>query len=511
MTPASPLQTVWPVGVVGLVWLWLCWRHRAAVRLTPTMLALAAVAFIVRLWWIPALGMHAYDGHEAEYWDLYRGMRAPTRGGTVMIPGMQWLWWLLGQVLPAWPKVPVVLMSAVGVASIGLVGGTIGLLGGRLAGIVAALVLIVSPAHAAWSSSAYNVILPFFFCSMATFSAAWSTRQPTVPLAMKLWVGTSLVLAVALRMDTGMVALLVVWWVLAEGRSGLTVLARLRAWVPAGGISVGLAAACIWPMIWPGGLPGDGERSVAIFNNITFLDVYGPFGGEPGLAVLLLAGIIVARERLALALSLVTFVIAHHLMMVTFDDFGERHALVALPGFAGLLGLAARHRLGQAAALAALGLSVLGVVDMSERYYGSEESFAALLEEGSYASLPRVDIAEVPPSECGWVAEDARVAADPVASHFNILRPEEATRLRGSDGCLRWCVDVQDWRWSSRGIRDRAQRLSHIYGLSPLHVVTDPDTGYACLVMDVGQRTVPIPGSKFEDHTAASRRDHPVP
>ena len=38
-----------------------------------------------------------------------------------------------------------------------------------------------------------------------------------------------------------------------------------------------MAGACIWPLIWPGGLPGDGERSVAIFNNLTFLDVYGPF------------------------------------------------------------------------------------------------------------------------------------------------------------------------------------------------------------------------------------------
>ena len=27
----------------------------------------------------PALDVHTYDGHEAEYWDLFRGMRAPTR------------------------------------------------------------------------------------------------------------------------------------------------------------------------------------------------------------------------------------------------------------------------------------------------------------------------------------------------------------------------------------------------------------------------------------------------
>jgi len=511
MTPVSPIQTVWPVGVVGLAWLWLCWRHRSAIRITPLMVGLGVAALAVRLWWVPALEAHTFDGHEAEYWDLFRGMRAPTRGGTVMIPAMQWVWWLLGHIMPAWSKLPVIFMGLVGVASIGLVGGTFGLLGGRLSGLVAALLLVVSPAHAAWSSSAYNVILPFFFCSVATFAAAWSTRQATVSFPLMLWVGTSLVLAVSTRMDTGMVGLLVVVWVLAEGQAGSTVWDRLRSWSGAGLLTILLAVACVWPMIWPGGLPGDGERSVAFFNNITFIEVYGPFGGDLGLAVLLLAVIIVARARVMLALSLVVFVVFHHLLMATFDDFGERHALVVLPAFAGILGLAARHRLGQAAAVVGLGLSIADTVDLSARYYGPEARFAELLERGEYADLPRVDIGEVPPSDCGWVAEDARVAASPVASHFNILRPEEVARLRGSGGCLRWCVDVQDWRWSSRGVRDRALRISHLYVLSPRHVVTDPDTGYACLVMDVGQRTVPIPGSQLEDNEAASRRDHPVP
>ena len=369
-------------------------------------------------------------------------------------------------------------------ASIGLVRGSFGLLGGRLAGPIAALILVANPAHAAWSSCAYNVILPFFFCAMATFSAAWSTRQDRVPFALKLWVGTSLILAVALRMDTGMIALPVVAWLLTQGHRG-TVLQQLRSWAPAGALTLLMAGACIWPMIWPGGLPGDGERSVAIFNNITFLQVYGPFGGEAGLALLLLATIVVARERATLAWSLVAFAVAHHLMMATFDDFGERHALVALPAFAGVLGLASRHLFGRAAALVALGLSVAGTADLSERYYGSEDAFVALLDGEDYADLPRVDIREVPPSDCGWVAEDPRVAANPVASHFNILRPEEVASLRGSDGCLRWCVDVQDWRWSSRGIRDRAQRLSHIYVLSPRHVVTDPGTGYALSLIHI--------------------------
>ena len=246
---------------------------------------------------------------------------------------------------------------------------------------------------------------------------------------------------------------------------------------------------------------------MAIFN-ITFLDVYGPFR-KAGLALMLLAGIVVARERAVLALTLVGFAAAHHVMMASFDGFGERHALVALPAISGLIGLASRHLLGLAAAVVALGLSVAGTADLSARYYGDEDTFVALLEQGEYAELPRLDIRDVPPKDCGWVAEDARVAADPVASHFNVLRPEEEASLRGSDGCLRWC-GCPRLRWSFAA-SETAPSACRTSLLTPRHVVTDPGTGYACLVMDVGQRTVPIPGSQLEDHEAASRRDHPVP
>ena len=43
------------------------------------MIALAVLAFGVRPAG-PALDVHTYDGHEAEYWDLFPGMRA-ARGG----------------------------------------------------------------------------------------------------------------------------------------------------------------------------------------------------------------------------------------------------------------------------------------------------------------------------------------------------------------------------------------------------------------------------------------------
>jgi hypothetical protein len=94
------------------------------------------------------------------------------------------------------------------------------------------------------------------------------------------------------------------------------------------------------------------------------------------------------------------------------------------------------------------------------------------------------------PADCGWVVEDHRVRRGPVRSHFNLLEPSEVAQLRGSEGCLLWCKDVQDWRWSSRSVSDRAQRLEHLFELQPVAVVVEPNSGYACLAMQIGSRRI---------------------
>ncbi|MEC8422442.1 MAG: hypothetical protein VX000_01625, partial [Myxococcota bacterium] len=189
--------------------------------------------------------------------------------------------------------------------------------------------------------------------------------------------------------------------------------------------------------------------------------------------------------------------LVNHLLMASFDDLGDRHLLT------GLLPLAWAIAAGAAAApagwrvgtpfLGAVGFVwVMGLADLRTRFYGSEEAHAGLLGDAPWEQLPRWSATEARTrdgAECGWVAEDPRVATPPFASHFNLLDPEEARALRGPQGCLRWCADVQDWRWSSRGVRDRAVRLGHLYELQPRAVVDDPRSGYACLVLDVGART----------------------
>ncbi|MEC9389166.1 MAG: hypothetical protein VX944_03760 [Myxococcota bacterium] len=508
---STPIETVWPVGIVFAAWLAVMWRLRGEARCSVAMVVVGAVALAVRCVWIPAWTGHVFDGHEAEYWDLFRGMKAPTRGGTVMVPAMQWFWWGLGQVLPESERVVVGLMAAVGVASIGLSAGAIGRLAGERAGWIAGLLLVVHGAHAAWSSSAYNVMLPHFFSAVALYGAASSIRGHRGP--WRSLVVLSVALSMALRMDTGTIGLAVALLILLVRTDGASVLGRLREWWLPGLACVVLTAACIWPMVWPGALPGSGERALSFSTNALFVAPYHPYNQPLMAAALAAAALFALRRHSPVAVALLFWVGAHHGLMATFDDFGERHALVTAPAIAGLagMGLSAMGPIGWVVTAAMIGLSGADLGDTAGRYYGSEDRFVAKLGAEPYGSLPRVEWTGSPPDDCGWVAEDQRVAARPIASHFNLLRPEEAAQLRGSDGCLKWCVDVQDWRWSSRGVRDRALRLAHLFVLTPTAVVVDSSTGYACLSVDVGHRKRSGIWLNDETHPTAPRSPIALP
>ena len=508
---STPVETVWPVGVVVAVWLIVVARLRGDLKVTGPMAVVGMVAIGVRCLWIPAWTGHTFDGHEAEYWDLFRGMRLPTRGGTVMVPAMQWFWWGLGQVLPTSERLVVSLMTAFGVGSVALAAGAVGRLTDRKAGWMTAALLVLHAGHSAWSSSAYNVIIPHFFSSMALFGVASAARGQKGP--WRSLVVLSIALSMAFRLDSGSIAIAVVLVALLVRPDGASFLDRVRRWVGPGVACIVVTGACIWPMLWPGELPGSGERALAWSLNQQFFAPYHPFDHPVMAAGLAMSVVLAVRRSPGVAFSLVVWAVLHHGLMASFDDFGERHALVIAPALAGLVGvgMASLKHYGVPIVAGMSALSAVDVHDTATRYYGSEDRFIEVLSREPYRDLPRVQWSGSPPADCGWVAEDQRVASRPVASHFNLLRPEEEAALRGSTGCIKWCADVQDWRWSSRGVRDRALRLQHLFNLTPSAVVVDSSTGYACLTMDVGHRkrsgTRPID----ETNGRTSRSDIGVP
>jgi len=133
----------------------------------------------------------------------------------------------------------------------------------------------------------------------------------------------------------------------------------------------------------------------------------------------------------------------------------------------------------------------LGLNNLRERFYAPEGRFTEQLDQGSFADLPRHTVEGWNASRdrrCALVNEDHRMSANPTTSHFNLLSPNEEQGLRGPDGCLWWCLDVQDWRWSSRGVRDRAVRMLALFELTPTAVIEEPQSGYGCLLLQVGAR-----------------------
>lgn len=507
----TPLETGWPAMVaLALLLLGLVLGGRSLLPRRaelPGSLGILGLALLVRLLVIPGWSRHLYDGHEAEYWDIFRGARELSRGGPLLYPAMQWAWWGLGRVLPHDEHVPVLISTAVGV--LGLL--SLSLAMGRLAqdarvGFIAGLVLALHPVHAAWSSSAYPVIHPQAFGALA-FLALVAGNAPELPgartrPALGLVAGSSLALAIGTRLEAGLLLLPCLGLLLLpRARTGTGVLVapreRLKL-VPGLVLGLGLALLAARPILWPGELPGSGERGGAFAINVDLLDYYAPYDSPPVLALLVLAAALALYRARGPSLLLLGTTLANHLVMSGFDDMGDRHTLTGLWGIAWALGMGAfafppdRRRGGLALALGGILVTASGLPEMRRLYYADEAAFQAELDART-DKLPRAGLAELrrvlaPPERCGLVAEDPRIAADPPRSHFNLLDAAEAQALRGPDGCLRWCAGLQDWRWSSRAVRDRAIRIRHLYELRPLAVIEDPDSGYACLLQALGPR-----------------------
>jgi hypothetical protein len=253
---------------------------------------------------------------------------------------------------------------------------------------------------------------------------------------------------------------------------------------------LGLAVLAAWPLLFPGEVPGAGEHALSFSINWDWRAPHAPLDGVAVLVLLALLAVAALQARPRVALGLLALWVGNHLLMAAFDDFGDRHVLPGLIGCAGLVGigldalLLRRPRLGWALAGGLVVALSLGLLDMRHRFYLPEADWRG--PEGA-----QVLSLEEARGGCGWIAEDFRVAAEPVRSHFNLLNPGERAALRAPAGCIRWCRDIQDIRWSSRGVRDRAQRLEHLFAMAPLGVVEERESGYICQVFEIEPVTTP--------------------
>jgi hypothetical protein len=474
VTPLEPWQTVWPVALALILALWGAWGLRREMRPGKALWILLAVALAVRCLWLP-IGAHEFDGHEAEYLDLLLGDRALTRGGPLLVPAMQWTAWGLGKIMP-FPAALTGLALGFGLLSIGAWVGILSRLADERLGLVAGALLAFWGTHAFWSSSAYNVVHPHALGAVSLWALVVLV-QGGPPRASGALAGGAAALAIAFRVELVLLAPVgLIWLVLYRPP-------HWRRWLPPllGGAAIGTTAAAL--MLYPGEVPGSGERGMSWWANRGLFVYFAPFStlwllALPGL------GLAVGLRRWPRAfLPIALLVPLVHGLGATFDDYGFRHALTALPALAAGLAALITVRWGLPILAGAAVLLALHTGDVANRYYASESRFAQSLDP----DLPEWSLDAL--EHCALICEDGRILPeDRQRSHFNLLDAAEAESLRAEKGCLFWLVGFQDHRWSSRAVRDRRLRVEHLYETEVRAVVKDPDTDYVGLVIQVGTR-----------------------
>jgi hypothetical protein len=364
-------------------------------------LAIVMLALVVRLAVLPTWGRLSFEGHEALYLAAFRGESVP--GSTQAYPLLSGLYRLVGMVTQE-PMVLIGLSILAGVASVLGAAVWVGRWIGPTAGLWTGVLVALLPEHAAWSTSAYNVILPH---ALVVWAFALGGKRAAVLIA----------LAVSMRMEL----------MIMSAPLGLPALAGM-----------------VGPM-WQLALPEVSPPGQALVMNLVMVGFLGP-------AVLFL-GLLGLRKPVAWRLGAVVLWV--HLVGATFDDYGARHALLGGVALCGLVGAAADRARGLIPVLGVVGC-VLGLIELRPSWHGTEATVGTELVSLSAGLGPLeegcVEVTEEPPLQ----TEQA------LPSHQAFFRGELRSR------CVVWGEEFWHSQWSSRGLRDRGRRMRALYWMTPV-------------------------------------------
>ena len=328
---------------------------------TSHALALFLAALVVRLGWMPTWSRLVFEGHESLYRDAFLG--EPVRASTQAYPVLIGIYQALGQF--SQDERALVVFSAV-VGALAVLGSAVWV--GRIfsprAGLWTGVLVTLLPEHVAWSTSAYNVILPQ---ALIVWALVFRGRLGFVLCA----------LAVSMRVELVLLTPLVGLRGVLGGISGVGV---LIAW----GITfthvrdAGLAFDFNWPMF--------------------------RYLGPPVL-LLSLAGLHSKKGWLLFAAALWV-----HAVGAGFDDYGSRHALL---GGVALCGLVATARSVWIPVIATVALGV-GTIDLAQSWHAPDDG--AVAREAEKLSGP--------PAGCVEVTDEPPVSGQALPSHVRFFRAE---------------------------------------------------------------------------------------
>ena len=441
---------IWTLGILGMSFSRLNkipWREYSG--------------WILGLWFAFGALLFSTDfelvGHEAEYLRFFYG-ETPVLGDTTLYPSMQ-IWWYGWSWLSSVLSEPLLHSSFFGAAAITL-----------LAGVLekkfevpkwrSVLFFGTIPLLWGWSLSVYNVIVPFFFLSLALWYLVF--KQPAV-LVM-----SSFALAVSMRIELIVFLPVLLYWFWQErGPSKQYILAILPI--------VSMLS------MMSNEIPGEGERWLAWQNNWHLWEYYEPLYWT---APFILWSLLRRTYKNNWWLGAVILLVLNHVLMTSFNDFSPRHLLIAIIPIAFLAAPILRTRF----FWLILGGNLLSMVSFWQSFYAEEDSFQKFLAE-EHTALPHYSLEEARRRGCAWVVEMEPFISEEeprILSHFNLLNSKEREDLRKDYSCIDWCVTLQDWQWSSLGVHARAIRLKKMFELKDIAIVQAK--GQQCLLYSVREK-----------------------
>ena len=366
----------------------------------------------VRLAWIPTWSRLTFDGHERLYVDAFQGN--PPDPSSQAWPLLCWLYQGLG-ILTQDPRALTVVSVLAGAAAVAGAALWAHRNIAPMAGIWTALFVALLPEHAAWSTSPYHVILPHAFFIWGFVLPRW-------------WATACMAIACSMRPE-------------------LCLLAPFAGLPGLGGI-----AGLLW-YLGIGSPTPDGSLWLAFQSNWHFLGYLGP-----AILALALGGI---KDRRCWKLFVVVAVV--HFSGSLFADYGSRHALF---GSVVLCIVCAAVVERWTPVLGLICLLILGqeTQQMSRIWHskpdlpndGQELVVFQTQTDANGTAQP------ILPEDCIEISEEPPISGQPIPSHLYYFAGEIET------DCVLWGMEFWHGQWSSRGLRDRARRMSHLYTLSPV-------------------------------------------
>jgi len=446
--------------------------RRASARARAWLIGSMVGAFLVRAVWIPALSRHLYDGHEADYFDVWRGVREGIDGGyrvsELMVSLYRWggPWFdgsgqslVMVQILFATLLLPLVWIWLKD------------LTGSEAAGLWAGLLLTLDPVLGFWASSAYNIHQPVLLsvASLTVLERAFRRGSAgLLALALVLWAT-----AIAARPEALLIAPPILWRLWVHRR----LLGRHLPWW------IALLGPLPW-ILWPFfvGKPAGGDRNPWAYmwemfrQQILLVDYFRPYDHGLALIGVGIAGALLWRQsrigRQVLGMSL-AIVVIHHLAYAFFDDYGFRHTLLPRVALSCLMGVAVagiRLERGTKAVQSALAATViiplvLATSDIAQRYYADAETFFQMEPAFQTAPYFRLETHR----HCVFIAESGYYQQFYHASHFQLYSRPERLKLREKYGaCVLYVYDLENFQASSRAIDGRALKIRKWFALELL-------------------------------------------